>query len=167
MKNVIYGILLSTISSLSFAQQNIVYRCTDTSGLISYINIPVLTKGSNCQKTDLADPDKSDKMVIRSEKTDKKLVSMLSGSVDSNSAAVKTDEQKKRDESRSVILAKELQEELNQLVSLQKMLKNIEGSKDSEQISKLKEMQDRHSKNITALKKELGIKEGINLATKN
>ena len=164
MKNVIYGILLSAISTLSFAQQNIVYKCTDSSGLTSYINISTLTKGANCQKTDLADPDKGNNMVIRSEKTDKKLVSMSSSS---DSSTVKTDEQKKRDESRAGILTKELQEELNQLTSVQKMLKNIEGSKDSEQISKLKDMQDRHNKNIMALKKELGIKEDINLANKN
>lgn len=167
MKNVIYGILLSCVSSISFAQTNVVYRCTDASGLMSYINISALTKGSNCQKTDLADPAKGNSMVIRSEKVDKKLVSMSSSSVDSSSSIVKTDEQKKRDEGRVGILTKELQEELNQLASVQKMLKNIEGSKDSEQISKLKDMQDRHSKNIMALKKELGIKEDINLANKN
>lgn len=167
MKKVIYGIALSIVSTLVVAQQNIVYKCTDSSGITSYVNISTLTKASNCQKTDLADSSKGNNMVIRNEGGDKKLASMTSSSSANGNTVIKTDEQKKRDEGRLGILTKELQEELNQLISVQKMIKNVEGSKDSDQISKLKEMQDRHSKNILVLKKELGIKDDTSLASKN
>lgn len=161
MKKIIYALIMLGTSTVY--AQSVVYRCVDSIGNVSYLNSNPLSKNSGCHKTDLADPDKSQGMVIRVEGENKNIsnVSISSSNRSSSSGnipAIKSYEQKKKDEGRVAILSKELEDEQEQLMSVQKMLKNIEGSKDTEQISKLKEMENRHFKNIASLKKELGVK---------
>ena len=161
MKKIIYTLLILGSSTI-YAQQNVVYRCTDSNGNVSYANNSSLGKSSGCEKTDLADPDKAKGMVIRAEGGNRIIASAPTSSSSSSSGnipVIKSDEQKKKDEGRNSILAKELEDEQEQLASVQKMMKNVEGSKDSEQITKLKDMENRHLKNISSLKRELGVKE--------
>ena len=150
--------------------QNVVYKCVDSSGNTSYVNSGSSAKSNGCQKTDLADPAKGMGMLIRNEGGDTPYknisnVSMSTGG-SGNIPVIKSDEQKKKDEGRFTILSKELQDEQEQLANVEKMIKNLGDSKDTDQISKLKEMKDRHVKNIMSLKKELGIKVEANLILK-
>lgn len=168
MKKLIYSLLILTAPALY--AQNVVYKCVDSSGNTSYINSNIANKNSACQKTNLADPAKSMGMLIRNEGGDSSNknisnVSMTSGG-SGNIPVIKSDEQKKKDEGRFTILSRELQDEQEQLANVEKMIKNLGDSKDIDQISKLKEMQNRHIKNITALKKELGIKVEASLILK-
>lgn len=159
MKKIIYALLILGSPAI-YAQQNVVYRCIDVNGNVSYANNSTMSKSAGCQKTDLADPDKSKGMVIRSEGGNKVVTTAFTSSgSSSNISAIKSDEQKKKDEGRLSILTKELADEQEQLVSVQKMIKNVESSKDIEQVSKLKDMENRHFKNISTLKRELGVKE--------
>lgn len=159
MKKIIY-VLLILGSTAIYAQQNVVYRCVDVNGNVSYANNSTMIKTAGCQKTDLADPDKTKGMVIRAEGGNKVVTTAFTSSGSSgNIPAIKSDEQKKKDEGRLSILAKELADEQEQLVSVQKMIKNVESSKDTDQVSKLKDMENRHLKNIFTLKRELGVKE--------
>lgn len=147
-----FALTLSSFSNVVFSQQNIVYKCTDANGIVSYLNIVSLTKKQNCQKTDLGDGGGN--MIIRNERTEKSFSSSTTAP-----ALLNNDDQKKRDEGRAAILGKELEDEQAQLKNVEQMLKNVSGTKDTDQISKLTQMQETHTKNISALKKELGIKE--------
>ena len=159
MKKIIYALLILGSPAI-YAQQNVVYRCVDVNGNVSYANNSTMSKSAGCQKTDLADPDKSKGMVIRAEGGNKVVTTAFTSSgSSSNIPVIKSDEQKKKDEGRLSILAKELADEREQLVSVQKMIKNVESSKDTDQVSKLKDMENRHLKNISTLKRELGVKD--------
>lgn len=162
MKKLIYALLIIG-SPIVYAQQNVVYRCVDGNGNVSYANNSSLGKSAGCQKTDLADPDKVKGMVIRAEGGNNNKMITTSATTSSGASGnipiIKSDEQKKKDEGRFSILTKELEDEQEQLVSVQKMIKNVEGSKDNDQVSKLKDMENRHLKNISTLKRELGVKE--------
>lgn len=159
MKKIIYALLILGSPAI-YAQQNVVYRCVDATGNVSYANNSTMSKNSGCQKTDLANPDKTKGMVIRAEGGNKVVTTTFNSSgSSSNMPTIKSDEQKKKDEGRLSILTKELADEQEQLVSVQKMIKNVENSKDTEQVSKLKDMENRHLKNISTLKRELGVKD--------
>ena len=151
MKNKILAIL-AILPTLSFAQ-NVVYKCTSSNGDVNYINITTLVSKSTCVKTNLFVPASSPV---------KHTFTKNNSSSNSNvNLAVFNPEQKSRDSQRQVILTKELQDEQEQLSSVDKMLKNLDSTKaaDARQIEQLSSLQVTHNRNIETLKKELNIKE--------
>jgi hypothetical protein len=145
-------LVLCLFASTSYAQ-SIVYKCTDSSGNISYTN----NKGMGCSRTDLADPEKSSAMVIRNDRAFKKLDTSGFAGLGNTNVAVNNDEQRFRDSKRQLILSHELDDEKQQLDTVNSMLKNANGSQDSQQVAQLTEMQQTHMKNIADLQKQLGV----------
>jgi len=145
-------LVLCLFASTSYAQ-SVVYKCTDSSGNISYTN----NKGTDCSRTDLADPDKSSAMVIRNDRAFKKLDTSGFAGTGNTNVEVNNDEQRFRDSKRQLILSHELDDEKQQLDTVNNMLKNANGSKDSQQVTQLTEMQQTHLKNIADLQKQLGV----------
>jgi hypothetical protein len=148
-----YLLLLSSLSTtLSFAD-NIIYKCTSSTGEITYQN----SNSSNCNKTDLANFD-----TFNSYKTIKSVNTspVLNKSTSSNTDMKITEDQKSRDDKRGIILNKELDLEKEQLNTVTNMLQNLKNisSTDTSQINQLNELRTTHENNIIALSRELGIK---------
>lgn len=150
--------MILMISFLMFTNmanaENIIYKCISDNGDVSYVNIN--SKSSSCKKTDLAGVDKFVSI-------ERKKVINNNQNVSHASMQIFNEEQKNRDSKRLTILSQELAEEENQLIAINKMLKNLENTKstDLKQIQELSTLQNNHNKNISSLKKELKIKENI------
>lgn len=152
-KNKIFTLLLlSTVGFPAFAQ-GVIYKCTDSSGEVSY---STEAQSSKCEKTNLAKIDKGN--IINKP-------SVLTNSSTNNSEVkVPGSEQIIRDQKRFVILQGELTQEKSLLKTILEMLSKAEKN-DTAQLSQLKKMEDTHKRNIAALEKELGLKGDIQLSS--
>lgn len=151
--------LLLTFLPLISYSQDVIYKCTSAKGEINYINLSsAANKNSGCVKTDIAGVDRA---IIRNS-DNKKSNSGSSGT--SGTVAVYSEDQKNRDSKRQTILQKELEEEQNQLTTVNTSIATLNNSKgvDPKQIQDLNNLLGIHKKNIEALKKELGIKDSTN-----
>lgn len=146
--------MISAISSTAFAQ-NVIYKCTDSDGNISYLNEP---SNKNCEKTNLAKVDKSGTL---NKTTSIAQPNNVPPSVNIN---ISNNEQVVKDQKRLLILQGELEQEKNQLKTVSEMLKKVEKSADAEQIAQLQKMVDAHKRNILALEKEIGVKSAVDLS---
>lgn len=152
-----YILLTLFLTSLNTHAQEAIYKCTSTTGEVSYVNVTsVFSKNKGCIKTDLGGIDKP-----RIISTNKK--SSVSANPDNNlgTMVVYNSEQKDRDNKRQVVLQKELDEEQAQLLKINDSLKSLQNNKnaDKKQIEELVNLQTQHNKNIEVLRKELGKKE--------
>ena len=138
--------ILMALSTQVYAQ-NVIFKCVDNEGNTTYLNVTSAKSGS-CTRTDLAQIDKLS-IVESSGK------SMKSSSAGPITMVIKDDEQRIRDSKRQLILTSELNDEKEQLETVNNMLKNV-NAQDSGQSSQLLEMQQTHQKNIASLEKELG-----------
>lgn len=150
-KKVLFILLSQLAINFTFAQSTI-FKCIDSEGGISYTS----DKNNNCEKTSLGNFNKStilNKLPgISSIKTPN-----ISGD------HVVSDEQKIKDQKRSMILQNELNQEKNELQTVSDMLKKIDKNGDEKQINQLKSMEELHKKNIASIQKELGISKSVEM----
>lgn len=153
-----YILLALALITLNSQAEDTIYKCTSSSGEVSYINISsIVSKNKGCIKTDLA--------VVSKPKTvtfNKKLSSsQASGENVLGSMVVYNSEQKDRDSKRQNVLQKELDDEEAQLLKVSHSLKTLKDNKnpDKKQMEEFVNLQNQHTRNIEALRKELGKKE--------
>lgn len=152
-KSVLLISAMISLCSVAHADDTI-YKCVDATGNIAYVNLPGKTKNNGCTKTNLGNVDKAP-MTVRAYKTSS-LVS--SSSFSGNVPNVVSVEQQNRDDKRTIILAKEFEEESKQLDLVKNMIKNTQGNADKAQFEQLQQMQKNHERNLASLSRELGSK---------
>lgn len=156
--------LIFTLLPLISYSQDIIYKCTSPKGEINYVNLSsAAKKNSGCVKTDIA---VFDMPIVRSVENKKSPTNNTTSG--GSGMAVYSDDQKNRDSKRQTVLQKELEEEENQLSTVNNSITTLNNSKgsDPKQIQDLNNLQVIHKKNIESLKKELGIKDNaVTVAT--
>ena len=159
LSNILFLGFLSILSSNAIAQSNdTIYKCVDTHGKISYLNIS--ERKGRCEKTDLSDPNK---MMVVENHTRKRVNHTPQQIANANSRSMQMLEENKlnhdqylRDQKRVLILKKELTNEEEQLKTVVAMIRNAKD--DKEQKLQLENMKANHKRNITSLKKEIRAK---------
>jgi len=151
MKRNFIAIMLVSLGAFSNANaDNTIFKCVEADGSVTYLNTSA--RQGNCTKTDLANPEKVS-IVSSNDRLERK-ISIPGAKISSQKLDDTSAEQFLRDSKRVLILQKELQQEQEQLNTINNMIKNANG--DPEQAKQLAEMQNTHKGNIAALEKELG-----------
>jgi vacuolar-type H+-ATPase subunit I/STV1 len=159
-KIILLFLLLNTTTAIASQNKNVIFKCVDSHGDISYLNGNI-AKNYNCLRTELADVDKYDTVTVNGQNNNQKKnipssVSSSKNMVTTTGEIISNDEQKIRETKRDLVLKNELNDENEQLSSVNAMLQKIT-TKDSDQYNQLKDMQNTHNQNIASLEKELGI----------
>lgn len=153
--NPAYSQSLSNKNVKKVDDSSIIYKCQDSFGKISYVNMS--EQKGKCVKTDLSNPSKM--MVV--ENHDRKTTAYSRSQLNSSNRNTETrkianqlsQEQYLRDQKRLSILNEELKNEKEQQKTVNSMLKNV--GDDNEQQNRLETMKLTHQKNIAALTKEI------------
>lgn len=153
-------IVVSLFLSCSAFAENVIYKCSTSTGEITYQNNA--GDRSECSKTNLAllpsiNFFKSDNI------KNKSVNSIVTNNIPNKNSTNNNEEQNIRDSKRVLILTQELSQEKEQLNTVTSMLKNLKeiNSKDSNQITQLEELKNSHTNNITAIERELGNKKSL------
>lgn len=153
--NPIYAETLNNKSVKNNGESNVIYKCLDSFGKISYLN--VTDKKGKCEKTDLSNPAKM--MVVENHNRKKTTYSQSQINASNRNTQNRkinnqlAQEQYLRDQKRLSILNEELKNEKEQQKTIETMIKKV--GNDKEQLEKLQNMKTNHQKNITALNKEI------------
>lgn len=158
---IIYSIIHCCFITTNVSAQDMVYKCTDNQGNVTYLNgSPSKAPNSSCNKTELGNieqyPTVSNTSKTKNIISNPNIGSGNNGIVQA-SMMIKDPEQIIRDTKRQLVLNRELENEKEQLSTVVDMLKKV-SSQDIEQSNQLKEMEATHQRNIGSLEKELGIK---------
>lgn len=149
LKRIAILLYVAGIYSASIAQ-NVVYKCEDSKGVLSYLNEP--QDGFNCKKTELG--SLKNMAAVKNEGTKGAISATNSKVQDFNQKIGQTSKNNEAEQKRLIILNKELDEEKKLFDTTNNIYKNIPDKK-SDDAKRVNDILENHKRNIEALEGQI------------